>query len=249
MKGNKLKGGYLLAIIILAVGLLAMALMLRYAKSFEKAKVTSISASTTSSTTRYEDITTDALPDENNDNKVTYDVKNFKASLADILYYNPLIGNYKLELVYKGAGFSFTCGKYDSDNSKCVSGSATMNTGKAILPLYTYEKDEDDYTSRLTDYYIIVNDNYIILTFSNTGKKAGLIKIYDKEGNFKGELKDVITGYYEGEELINQLYPNIKDGYIYYYYCSNNNVKARGAELTNLNNTLHDEAISNSRCY
>ena len=227
MKGNGLKGGYLVSIIILCIGLLVMLFLLKMAKNIKKADVTELGISTTSVSTKYEDITTDVLPDINDENDENYnlDVKNFNSSLADILYYNPLVGNYKLELIYKDAKFNFTCGNYDASSGNCTSGSATMNTGKTILPLYSYDNETNDYTKRLSDYYIIVNDDYIILTYNNVGKTPGVTKIYNKTGDFKGEIKNVITGYYDNGELLNQLYPNVKDGNIYYYICNNNSAR------------------------
>ena len=249
MKGNGLKGGYLVSLIILCVGLLIMLILLKYAKSIKKASVTELNYSTTSTSTKYEDITTDVLPDIVKENNENLDVKNFSSSLADILYYNPLIGNYKLELVYKDAKFNFTCGEYDSNTGNCTSGSATMNTGKTILPLYTYDNENNDYTKRLSDYYIIVSDEYIILTYNYVGKTPGVIKIYNKTGDFKGEIKNVITGYYDNGQLLNQLYPNVKDGNIYYYICHNNSAKINAVSLSNTKTIIYEELIPNSRCY
>ena len=256
MKGQKLKGSLILALVMLVAGVLVMFILLNYSNKLNKAKVSKIDDVITleQSTTKVEDITTDRLPDvEDNPNpQVELNVQNFSASLEEITYNNnDFSGNYKNEILYQGAMFNFVCTNYDEGNNKCTQGAGSMNTGKIVLPIYTYSNDEENVTTRLYDVHILVTDNYIIITNAIAGKKAGSIKMYDKDGNFKSEIQNVVTGYYEGEELLKQFYPILSDDNqdLYYQICSNNSVKATGVKLDNPGVEIEQVNIDGARCY
>jgi hypothetical protein len=125
-----------------------------------------------------------------------------------------------------------------------------MNTGTAVLPLYSYDKEEDNYFNHPEDFYIMLTDNNIIITSNYAGKRAGSIKVYDKQGNIKHEIQNVITGYYDGDLLDNEYYPNIsEDGNMYYYVCANNTVKINGVSTSDYSTIVRDEVVPDVRCY
>lgn len=242
MKGNKLGMGTKFAIFILVVSIIVMFALLNYSSKLQRAKVNNLNNSNNTTKTVQK---VDELPNQEGNTSIT--VKNFNASLADVLYGKKLIGNYKIETYYSGAKFNFNCTSY-KDN-KCLSGSALLTTDEATLPLYTYDKEEDDYYTHLSDYYIMITDNNIILVDNYVGKSAGKIRLYDKKGNKVSEIKNIITGYKSGDELIDQLYPNLKDNKLSYYSCENNRVMANTVNISNPGVITNKYQINNVKCF
>ena len=240
MKGKGLSTGTKIAIFMLVISIIVMLVLLNYSSKLKRAKVNNIKETTTTTIPKIDGPTNNI-----DDNKII--TKSFKASLADVLYGKSLIDNYKIETYYSGARFNFNCTKY-SDN-KCVSGSALLDTGKAVLPLYTYDKEEDNYYNHLSDYYIIINDEYIILTYNHAGKKAGKIKIYDTEGNKLSEINNVVTGYMSAGQLEDQLYPNLVDGKLIYYVCNNNQVYSNKVSIKNPGIVISKNHIPSVKCF
>ena len=240
---NKMGTGLIVSIIMLIMSVVVMFVLLGYSKYLEKGKVNSFGKTTTN----IADITVDELPPQEIEGKEQIVVKPFKASLADILYGKELVGNYKLETYYSGAKFNFNCIKYEFD--KCISGSALMNIGTAILPLYSYDKYEDNFDNYKEDYYIMVNENNIILTYNYAGMMPGKIKIYDLNGNKLSEINNVITGYIINNNLENQLYPSLNDKELKYYSCQSNQVYKTGVNIDNPGVLLLNEKVKGVKCY
>lgn len=136
---NKMSTGLIVSVVMLIMSVVVMFVLLNYSNFIQKGKVNNFGKTTTN----IADITVDELPPQVIDGQETIKVKPFSASLSDILYGKELIGNYKIETYYSGAKFNFNCTKMNEDT--CVSGSALMNIGTAILPLYSYDKEEDNY--------------------------------------------------------------------------------------------------------
>ena len=256
MKGNKLSTSTIVAIIILLISAVSMFLLLNLTAKSQKARTNNFNQITSTdllTTTNEADIVVDELPQEENEETPQQEIKavNFSSSIKDILSGYEEIGDYKIELVYNGALFNFNCTSYDQDTNTCKSGSALMNTGSAVLPLYSYDKEEDNYYNHPEDFYIIIKDDNIIITTNTAGKKAGSIKIYDSKGNIKHEIPNVITGFIESEVLDNEYYPNIseEDGNMYYYVCDNNTVKINGVSFNDLKTNIRDEVVPGTRCY
>lgn len=256
MKGNKLSTSTIVAIIILVISSICMFMLLNVTAKSKKARANNFNDIITSditTTTDVSDIVVDELPDitEDNDQTQEINVTNFASSIKDILSGYEEVGNYKIELIHNGAVFNFNCTSYNEESNTCLSGSALMNIGSAVLPLYSYDNESDNYYNHQEDYYIIVNDNYIILTTNTAGKKAGSMKIYDKQGNIKHEIQNVITGYIENDVLDNEYYPNIsdEDGNMYYYACANNSVKIVGVSTSDFSTVVRDELVPDVRCY
>ena len=208
-----------------------MFILLNYSSSIKKANVNNLNNNKVTNTKNVDNTT----------------VKNFNASLADILYGKALSGNYNIETIYMGAKFNFNCTDYREN--KCNSGSALLTIGNTLLPLYTYDNEDDNYYNYASDYYIIVNDNNIILTENHVGNRAGTIKIYDKNGNKLSEIKKVITGYKSNDELINQLYPNIKNDKLYYYICDNNQVYSNSVSINNTSVVETNKKVNGVKCF
>ena len=255
MKGYKLSTSTIVAIIFLIISGIAMLFMLNFSAKTKKAKTNNFNEVTTEeiTTTNVTDTTTNQNPDDNNnqgDPEEKIVTTNFNDSLYGILQYYDLNGNYNLEFNYSGAKFNFKCSKFDEGTNKCSEGSAMMNTGETILPLYTYDKDEDNYDNHRKDFHINYNDNNIIITSNYAGKKPGTIKIYEKNGNIKTTIENVITGYIENDELDDEYYPyyNSETNEISYYYCSNNEVYGRTVSIDDINTTLYEEKIEGARC-
>ena len=200
MKGHKLSTSTFVAIVVLVLSVICMFFLLNYSAKSRKARTNNFNEVTEAitTTTSVEDITTDKLPEETpvDQPEEVIAATNFKASLADILYNNPLDFNYNISTKFNGAKFTFTCSEYNEETSTCVKGSAIMNTGSAVLPLYSFENDDQNYYKRQFDYYIELNDKYIIITTSHTGKTPGESKFYDKQGNFLTGVSNVVTGFY-----------------------------------------------------
>ena len=239
MKNKKLGAGTKIAIFMLVVSIIVMFVLLNYSSKLQRAKVNNLNGTTTTTVPKVDNL------DDNKDNKTT--VKNFKASLADVLYGIELKDNYKVETYYSGAKFNFNCTSY-KDN-KCVEGSALMNINDISLPLYTYDKEENNYYNHLSDYYIIKTDDNILLVDNYAGKKAGKIRIYDKEGNKVSEITNVITGYISNNELIDQLYPNIVDGKLSYYSCDKNKVTTMTVNINNPGIVITKNQVAGVKCF
>ena len=201
---------------------------------------------TTTTTTKKLSIIEEVEEDPLKDEPVI--VTNFKSSLSEITKEYRFEGNYHVELRYSGAKFNFNCTNFDKLKNKCVAGSGLMDAGTALIPLYTYSKDEDNYLTRPKDYHVIITDQYIILSFANSFKETGMVKIYDRKGKFIVELKDLILSYKVDNKEHQGLYPTLNENSIYYYTCDSNLVKVYGFDISNLNSLGLIEQI-NGTCY
>lgn len=255
MKGNKLSTSTIVAIIILLFSAVCMFMLLNYTAKSQKARTNNFNELKTTeetTTTNASDIVVDELPENStpSEDNIVINATNFSSSIKDILSGYEEIGNYKIELTHSGALFNFNCTSYNEETNICTSGSALMNTGTAVLPLYSYDKEEDNYFNHPEDFYIMLTDNNIIITSNYAGKRAGSIKVYDKQGNIKHEIQNVITGYYDGDLLDNEYYPNIsEDGNMYYYVCADNTIKINGVSTSDYSTTVRDEVVPDVRCY
>lgn len=214
-------------------------------KSDEDTSTTSTVATTTT-TTKKLSISEEVENIPSKDEPVI--VTNFSSSLNQIVEGYVFDRDYSVELRYSGAKFNFNCTNFDKINGKCISGSGLMDAGTALIPLYTYDNDTDNYLNRLKDYYIIINDKNIILAYANSFKSVGKVKIYDRNGKFIEELNNLIVGYKDkGIEDVGY-YPTITDNILYYYTCTDNAVKVYGYDLNSSDSIGLVEEISGT-CY
>lgn len=242
-KGKSNKKSYIILFVILLVAFIGIFVLLEIAKNERKSKP--LKENSTTPTINIVTTTNVIEPDKNEE----IGVKNFNASLEEIINGKTFYYDYEVSIKYSGALFDFNCTKYNEANSICVSGSGLMNTGNALIPLYTYENSEENYLLHQEDYYIIVNDNYIILTTNYVNKSSGNIRVYDKEGRFISKYNNVITGYKLNNKIVKRLYPNISDNLIYYYICDKNEVKIVSSNIEKNGNINYQEKIVNASCY
>ena len=253
MKGYKFNTSTIISFVILIIGIVVMFILLNFVAKEKRAKSTDLTP--TSTTVNEETTTTLEVKTNESDNHFINSndeqkATNFNTSLASIVNRHRLSGKYDFNTTYRGARFNFKCTDL-SDNNKCSAGSATIDVDGVILPLYTFEKEDDDYTNHSLDYYIINSDKYIILTYNYVGKYPGELKIYDKTGTMVANIKNVITGYIENDEVDPQYYPvyTPEDNTIAYYMCRNNQVKVNKVNIDNVGSILLEENVDGVRCY
>lgn len=265
-KGNGISKSYIIVFVILLIGVLAMFGLLEMAKKERMSKplVDNNSTSTTVSTETTTTSTTNMVPGVTEDVTTTTALtttkkieepvvepiaaRPFQASLEEIIADNEFLYDYKVAVRYSGAEFNFNCTKYDEKNFTCLEGSGLMNTGSALIPLYTYKNEEDNYLNNREDYYIILNNENIIIITNKVGKKIGTAKIYDLKGEYISTISNVITGYKIGDRVYNRLYPSFTDNKFFYYTCDGSGVKIASTDIKNSNKITYEENIENATC-
>ena len=225
---------FLVAIIFMLVFLHILSIK-RDAEEENNSNVTSsITSSTTETTTT---ITTSPVE------------VNFEASLARILSDTELVKKYNVEVGYNDAIFTFKCATYDEENKVCESGSALMTIDDITFNLYTFASSSYDYSIRPNDYYVIVQDNYVILAMNKAGIEPGVMKIYTKKGKSIKDIKNYISGYLNGDHITNMQYPKIENDELSLFYCNKNKVYKTSLDLKNNFAVISDEKIEGVSCY
>lgn len=263
-KGNGISKSYIIVFVILLIGVLAMFGLLEMAKNermskplVDKSTTSTIKSTTTTSTTTMipgvtEDVTTTTTltTTKKAEEPVVEPIaaRPFEASLEEIIADNEFLYDYKVAVRYSGAEFNFNCTKYDEKNYTCLEGSGLMNTGSALIPLYTYKNEDNNYLNNREDYYIILNNENIIIITNKVGKRVGSAKIYDLKGEYISTIPDVITGYKMGDRVYNRLYPSFTDNKFFYYTCDGNVVKIASTDIKNTNKITYEENIENATC-
>lgn len=233
MKSNKSSTKtYIILFIILLVAMIGIIFMLNMAKNTKK--VTPLKNDNTTTT------------EEKKDAPIA--VTNFVAPLADIIGDNRFLNNYKEEILHSGVVFNFNCTSYDEEKNECIEGSGLMNIGTVLIPLFTYKNEQENYLKRADDYYIIVNDDYIILGSNEAGVKKGIAKVYSRDGKFKYNIENFITGYKEEKKLYKGLYPKIDDNKITYYACESGRVKVLSLDFGKPEEINYIEDIEKASC-
>ncbi|MCH5167103.1 MAG: hypothetical protein J1F35_04335 [Erysipelotrichales bacterium] len=252
-KGSSIKS-YIFLIVVLILALFFIFYLLNSEKEDRKPKPMTNKVEATTKESKSEEngtTTTTVVVDNNEDSTIPINIEsvsNFKASLDDITYGLVFINNYSITTYFHGVEFTFKCTNFDEGQKKCLDGSALMKVDNALYPLYTYSNDTENYLLRGYDYYIILNDDMVILYTSNSGVSAGDARIFDRNGNSIGKLTNTLSSYvYEGV-LYKKIYPNIEENTIYYYSCENNQVVIKSAELGSNANEQILETVEGS-CY
>lgn len=251
-KNKSGKKNYILAGCILLLCLVGVIAILKISQNVYKAKPLKEVSITTN---------TEKIPDEDNEIPTTttsikndiseeppIEVINFSASLEEVADGIISIGNYKESRRYSGAKFDFNCTNYDLNTNKCLEGSALMNLGDVMLPLYTYKNEEGNYLNHPTNYYIIVDDNYIVLINNKVGSISGEAKFYSRNGKYLSTINNVITGYLMNGKIQERLYPNITDNLFYYYTCNEKVAKVASIEVPKFSNNKIEQIIESSSC-
>ena len=96
-----------------------------------------------------------------------------------------------------------------------------LNYDNTYIPLFIFEKSEDNYLTNDKEYYIIVDGNYVILTYDNT------THIYTKDGNSYLDINSILTSFNTNDSSIskaNDTIPVLTDDTLTYYSCDTNTV-------------------------
>jgi hypothetical protein len=173
----------------------------------------------------------------------------FEASLEKILKGTELEKKYDVEVGYNDAIFNFKCATYDEENKVCESGSALMTIDDITYNLYTFASSTYDYSIRPNDYYIIVQDEYVILSMNKAGIEPGIMKIYNRKGKNLKDVRNYISGYLSGNNITNMKYPEYSDKKLSVYYCNKNKVYKTVLDFNNDFAVLSDEIINDVTCY
>lgn len=174
-------------------------------------------------------------------------VSNFQASLSEIIGDLGFFGDYNVTTFFHGVEFTFKCNNYDEASGLCNGGSALMKINDALYPLYTYNEEAGNFLLRGDDYYILLNDDLVMLYTSNVSL-PGDARIFDLRGTQMGTLRNTLTSYKVGSNLMKRLYPEMEDNRMYYYACINNQVVINSFELGNYDDLELLETIDGS-CY
>lgn len=255
---NKGKGNvrsYIAVVIILVSALIFMFYLLNSEKERLNAKPMTEGTTKTNEVinNENEDITTTTtIAIDNNEGVITpiniEPVSNFSSSLDEIIGDLGFFGDYNVTTFYHGVELTFKCTNYTEESGVCSAGSALMKVNDALYPLYTYDNSLDNYLLRGEDYYIVLNDDMVMLYTTHSGVSAGSARIFDLRGIQVGTLNSTLLGYKLGDNYHSRLYPNFEDGRIYYYSCDNNLVSVKYAEINNYANTQVLESVEGT-CY
>lgn len=251
-KGNNIKS-YIILVIILLVALAFIFYLLDSEKKNRQA--TPITKGTNNAnldkSSKEKTTSTTIMIDNNREPNVSVSVEkvsNFAASLSDIIGNTIFSNDYDITTYFHGVEFDFKCTNFDNDANACTSGSALMKADDALYPLYTYSNDKDNYLKRSDDYYIILNDDVVILYTSYPGVSSGNARIFNRSGMQIATLEDTLSSYVFNSKLYTKIYPNIEENTLYYYSCSNNKVLIKYAKLDDLSKQEILESVEGS-CY
>lgn len=252
-KGKGNIGSYIAVVVILVCALIFIFYLLETEKTRLNAKPMTEEVTKTKETTTLSagETTTTTIVVNNNEGVSTpinvEPVSNFDANLSDIIGDLGFFGNYNVTTFFHGVEFTFKCNNYDEPSGICSGGSALMKVNDALYPLYTYTDASSNFLLRGEDYYILLNDDMVLLYTSNINS-TGNARIFDLRGTQVGALNNTLTSYKLGESVMKKLYPNIEDNKIYYYSCNNNQVVVNSVELGNYEAVELLETIEGS-CY
>lgn len=245
---KKVSVSIIAAIIILIIAAILSIILINYSNKLENNNKKTIFKNSDVETTTTTNINSQDNANQDNTSGDTVDagnyvVSNFSASLSDILNGVTPNGDYSYNTIYSGARFDFNCTNYDTNSNTCTKGSGLMTTSNAVIPLYTYDNENDNYLNKSDDYYIIVTDDNIILLMNSEAK------VYDKSGNYITSVYNIIYNYKYGDEDINLNYPFFtKDNKFDYYTCDNGIVHIKEVDINYPGDILNDEILDNSHC-
>ncbi len=168
----------------------------------------------------------------------------YVAKLSNIIGSTKIQKDYDVRIEYQGTNYYFRCTKYDKDNNECNTGFALLNYDNVSIPLYIFDNKEDDFLNNNDEYYIIVDGEYVVLTYNNK------TTIYTKDGKTYHTIDKVLTEFNTTDSSIskvNSSIPIIKDDTLIYYNCDTNTVIKKVLSLKNkqLNSS---EKIDNGIC-
>ena len=241
IKNNNSTTSFILLFLFFLVAIIFMLIFLHIMSIKRNVEDTNDIEETTSVTTKTTETTTTTVI-------APVDI-NFEASLARVLSDTELVKKYNTEVGYNDAIFTFKCATYDEADKTCEAGSALMTIDDITFNLYTFASSSYDYSIRPNDYYIIVQDNYVILAMNKAGIEPGVMKIYTKKGKSIKDIKNYISGYLNGDHITNMQYPKIENDELSLFYCNKNKVYKTSLDLKNNFAVISDEKIEGVSCY
>lgn len=158
------------------------------------------------------------------------DFISYVTKLSTITQTSKFKGNFDVRVEYQGTNYYFKCTNFDDKENKCTSGLALLNYDNVSIPLFVFSNDEDNYLINNKDYNIIVDGDYIILTYNNQSN------IYKKDGSIYLNIEKVLTSYSTNESSISKTLdtiPLLKDDTLTYYSCDTNTVIKKELSLKN----------------
>ena len=210
---------FVLFSLILVLGIVGMFMFLNImGKNTSYPSEEEETTTTTTTTTSTETTTTNA----NVSNVVSY-----VTNLSNIAKQVKIKDNFDIQTEYQGTNYYFKCTKYDN---VCTSGFALLNYDNISIPLFIFDKEEDNFLTNNKDYNIIVDDEYIIFTFNNE------TLIYKKDGIVYLKIDRILTSYETNDTSISKVQntvPVLKDDTLTYYSCDTNTVIKKELSLKN----------------
>ncbi len=173
----------------------------------------------TTTTTSSETTTTTIV----NSNTISY-----VTNLSNIAKQLSIKDNFDVQIEYQGTNYYFKCTKYE--NNVCSTGFALLNYDNVSIPLFIFDKEEDNYLTNNKDYNIIVDGDYIILTYNNE------TIIYKKDGIVYLKIDRILTSYETNDSSISKVQntvPVLRDDTLTYYSCDTNTVIKKELSLKN----------------
>lgn len=186
-------------------------------------------------TTKVVETTKEVIP---NDSPVSY-----VTTLKDVIMDKKFDNNYSLSIDYQDTNYYFKCTNYDEEKKDCISGIALLQYNNNAIPLYVFSNPENDYARNNKDFYIIVEEDYIVFTYD------GISEVYTSKGEEHTILKNVLTSFKGTDDLVlyKDKYPVLKDNNLEYYLCDTNTVFKRIYSLKDLS-ILNQEIVHEGIC-
>jgi hypothetical protein len=167
----------------------------------------------------------------------------YVTTLKDVIIDKKFDNNYSLSIDYQNTNYYFKCTNYDEENKDCISGIALLQYNNNAIPLYVFNEPENDYARNNKDFYIIVEENYVVFTYD------GITEVYTSKGEEHTIFKNVLTSFQGTDEMVlyKDKYPVLKDNNLEYYLCDTNTVFKRIYSLKDLS-ILNQEIVPEGIC-
>jgi len=174
-----------------------------------------------------EEETTTTTSSETTTTSVISNTISYVTNLSNIVKTVKINDDFDVRTEYQGTNYYFKCTKYDS---VCTTGFALLNYDNVSIPLFIFDNEEDNYLTNNKDYNIIVDGEYIILTYNNE------TIIYKKDGIVYLKIDRILTSYETNDSSISKVQntvPVLTDDTLTYYSCDTNTVIKKELSLKN----------------
>ncbi len=186
-------------------------------------------------TTKVVETTKELIP---NDSPVSY-----VTTLKDVIMDKKFDGNYSLSIDYQNTNYYFKCTNYDEEKKDCISGIALLQYNNNAIPLYVFNESINDFARNNKDFYIIVEEDYVVFTYDGT------TEVYTSKGEEHTILNNVLTSFKGTDDLVlyKDKYPVLNNNNLEYYLCDTNTVFKRIYSLKDLS-ILNQEIVPDGIC-